>query len=78
MNNPFNCSDCEQLKKLSAENKRLENEVNLLTLLMDVGLTVIEKWWKSLPGNHHDLDSPISDGSQDVRMLLEAIRKLGE
>ena len=66
-----------ELEKLRAENKRLQVEVELVTLLMDVGLTGIEKWWKSLPGSQ-DSDSPISDGSDEVRMLLDAIRKLGE
>lgn len=76
MNN-LNCTTCEQVKKLSAENKRLANEVELLTLLMDIGLTVIEKWWKSLPGCQ-DSNSPIADGSDEVRMLLDAIRKLSK
>lgn len=75
--NDLRCATCEQVEKLSAENKRLANEVELLTLLMDVGLTVIEKWWKSLPGQEN-LDSPVTNGSEDVRVLLEAIRKLGE
>lgn len=75
--NDLRCETCEQVKKLSAENKRLENEVELLTLLMDVGLTVIEKWWKSLPGCQ-DSNSPISDGNDEIRMLLDTIRKLGE
>lgn len=75
--NHLECGTCEQVKNLSAENKRLANEVELLTLLMDVGLTVIEKWWKSLPGQEN-LDSPITNGGDDVRVLLEAIRKLGQ
>lgn len=66
-----------ELEKLRAENKRLRQEVELVTLLMDLGLTVVEKWWKSLPGSQ-DSNSPISDGSDEVRMLLDAIRKLSE
>lgn len=66
-----------ELEKLRAENKRLQREVELVTLLMDVGLTVIEKWWKSLPGCQ-DSNSPVANGSDEVRMLLETIRKFGE
>ena len=56
-----------ELEKLRAENKRLQVEVELVTLLMDVGLTVIEKWWKSLPGSQ-DSNSPISDGSDTAKI----------
>lgn len=66
-----------ELEKLRAENKRLRQEVELVTLLMDLGLTVVEKWWKSLPGCQ-DSDGPIADGNNEVRMLLETIRKLSE
>lgn len=75
--NRSECTTCEQVKKLSAENKRLTNEVELLTLLMDVGLTVIEKWWKSLPGCQ-DSNSPLTDGNNEVRMLLDTIGKFGK
>ena len=67
-----------EVDRLKAENAQLKRDQEFLFLVMDIGLSVIEKWADAnglLSSASENSDQDFSNRDNQVRVFLEQIRK---
>lgn len=74
------CVYCNELRNLKAENKRLQDEQNLMFMLLDLTLTGVEKWGQEhgLLNPKKDLNKCLPQRSDQVSMFFDQIGKTGK
>ena len=71
-------SKSNELEQLKAENAQLKRDQEFMFLVMDIGLSVIEKWADAnglLSSASENSDQDFSDRDNQVRVFLEQIRR---
>ena len=76
----MNCNNCNLLRKKEAEIAEFKKEQDLLFLLLDLGMTAVEKWAKdnNLALTTEKSNQGLTKGNNQIGMLLDNIRESGQ